>query len=248
MATLGLVAVLLALVIRPRRWRVAALGGGIALALGAVLALQPLAVDANPATYVRPAVPYAAASIVQGEGLYRTHCQACHGVAGYGDGPASAGLPRPPADLTAQHAADHTAGDLFWWLSPRHPRLRHAGLRRPAHTRGALGRDQLRARPRRGRAVPGPRSGRRPSRPAAVAPDFTFTTGVGEGRALRDWRGRGIVLLVFFTLPELRRSPGAAEPPLGRAEASRWRDPGRAARGSGRPCTALSAAGPSSSR
>jgi copper resistance protein D len=39
------------------------------------------------------------------------------------------------------------------------------------------------------------------SRPAVVAPDFTFTTGVGEGRALRDWRGRGVVLLVFFTLP-----------------------------------------------
>jgi putative copper resistance protein D len=38
-------------------------------------------------------------------------------------------------------------------------------------------------------------------RPVAVAPDFTFTTGVGEGRALKDWRGRGIVLLVFFTLP-----------------------------------------------
>jgi putative copper resistance protein D len=36
---------------------------------------------------------------------------------------------------------------------------------------------------------------------AAVAPDFTFTTGVGEGRALREWRGRGVVLLVFFTLP-----------------------------------------------
>ena len=38
-------------------------------------------------------------------------------------------------------------------------------------------------------------------RPAVVAPDFTFTTGVGEGRALRDWRGRGIVLVIFFTLP-----------------------------------------------
>jgi putative copper resistance protein D len=39
------------------------------------------------------------------------------------------------------------------------------------------------------------------ARPSVVAPDFTFTTGVGEGRALRDWRGRGLVLLVFFTLP-----------------------------------------------
>jgi putative copper resistance protein D len=39
------------------------------------------------------------------------------------------------------------------------------------------------------------------SRPVAVAPDFTFTTGIGDGRALKDWRGRGIVLLVFFALP-----------------------------------------------
>jgi putative copper resistance protein D len=115
-------------VIRPRRWRVAALGGGLALALGAAVALHPLAVDANPATYVRPAVPYAAPYIVQGEGLYRTHCQACHGVAGYGDGPASAGLPRPPADLTAQHAADHTAGDLFWWLTSGIPGSGMPGL------------------------------------------------------------------------------------------------------------------------
>ena len=40
------------------------------------------------------------------------------------------------------------------------------------------------------------------SRPVAVAPDFTFTSGVGEARALKDWRGRGVVLLVLFTLPD----------------------------------------------
>ena len=199
-ATLGLVALLLALVIRPRRWRVAALGGGIALALGATLALHPLAVDANPATYIRPAVPYSAASIVQGEVVYRSHCQACHGVAGYGDGPAGAGLPRPPADLTAQHAADHTAGDLFWWLTHGIP-----GTGMPAFG------DQLSVEERWDainfvRALGAAERSRdlgpvATSRPAVAAPDFTFTTGVGEGRALRDWQGRGVVLLVFFTLP-----------------------------------------------
>ena len=35
-----------------------------------------------------------------------------------------------------------------------------------------------------------------------MAPDFTFTSGVGEARALKDWRGRGVVLLVLFTLPD----------------------------------------------
>jgi putative copper resistance protein D len=199
-ATLGLVAVLLALVVRPRRWRLAALAGGVALALGATVALHPLAVDANTATYLRPAVPYAAASIVQGQGLYRAHCQSCHGVGGYGDGPAAAGLPRRPADLTAKHARDHTAGDLYWWIS-------HgiAGSGMPGFA------DQLAPDERwdvinfvrtlgaaeRTRSL-GPVVS---SDAVAVAPDFTFTTGVGEGRALREWRGRGVVLLALFTLP-----------------------------------------------
>ena len=199
-ATLGLVAVLLALVIRPRRWRLAALAGSVALALGVTVALHPLAVDANAATYLRPAVPYAAASIVQGHGLYRAHCQSCHGVGGYGDGPAAASLPRRPADLTAKHASDHTAGDLYWWIS-------HgiAGSGMPGFA-GQLATDErwdvinfVRAlgAAERARGL-GPVVS---SDAVAVAPDFTFTTGVGEGRALREWRGRGVVLLVFFTLP-----------------------------------------------
>ena len=200
-ATLGLVALLLALMLRPRRWPVAALGGSIALALGAILALHPLAVDANPATYVRPSVPYAAASIVQGEELYRAHCQACHGVAGYGDGPAAAGLPRPPADLTAQHAADHTAGDLFWWVTHGIPGSGMPGFAdqiSPEARWDVINFVRALGAAERSRDL-GPVA---TTRPAVVAPDFTFTTGVGEGRALRDWRGRGVVLLVFFTLPE----------------------------------------------
>jgi putative copper resistance protein D len=199
-ATLGLVALLLALVVRPRRWRLAALGGGLALALGTTLALTPLAVDANPATYLRPSVPYAAASVLQGQALYRVHCQNCHGVAGYGDGPGGAGLPRHPANLTAQHAADHTAGDLFWWLTRGIP---GSGMPGFADRLGTEERWDLinfvRALSAAERARDlGPIA---TIRPAAVAPDFAFTTGVGEGRALRDWRGRGIVLLVLFTLP-----------------------------------------------
>jgi putative copper resistance protein D len=199
-ATLGLIALLLALLIRPRRWRIAALGGGLALGLGAMVSLQPLAVDANPATYLRPAVPYAAASIVGGQDLYRTHCRSCHGASGYGDGPAAAALPRRPADLTAKHASDHTAGDLYWWVSHG---IERAGM--PGFA------DRLTPEERWDvinfvRAVGAAERARELGpvvfpRPVAVAPDFTFTTGVGEGRALRDWRGRGIVLLVLFTLP-----------------------------------------------
>jgi putative copper resistance protein D len=200
-ATLGLVTLLLAVVARPRRWRAAALGGGTALALGATLALRPLAVDANPTTYLRPAVAYAATSIVSGQALYRTHCQACHGVAGYGDGPAGARLSKPPADLTAQHAADHTAGDLFWWLTHGFPGSgmpAFAERLSPEERWDVINFVRALAAAERARDL-GPAA---TVRPVAVAPDFTFTTGVGDGRALRDWRGRGIVLLVFFTLPD----------------------------------------------
>jgi putative copper resistance protein D len=139
-------------------------------------------------------------SIVQGQALYRTHCQGCHGAAGYGDGPAAAGLPRPPADLTAPHAAAHTAGDLYWWVTHGIPGsgMPAFGDRLPPEARWdvinfvrALGAAEQ-ARELAPVAT---------SRPVAVAPDFTFTTGVGESRALRDWRDRGVVLLAFFTLP-----------------------------------------------
>jgi putative copper resistance protein D len=199
-ATLGLVALLLALVIRPRRWPAAALGGGLALVLGATVALRPLAVDAYPATYIQPSVPYSAISIVQGRAIYRVHCEACHGVAGYGDGPAGAGLRPPPADLTAQHAADHTAGDLFWWLTNgiKGSGMPGFGTQLSVEERwDAINFARALGAAERLRDL-GPTA---TARPTVVAPDFTFTTGVGESRSLRDWRGRGVVLLVFFTLP-----------------------------------------------
>jgi putative copper resistance protein D len=170
------------------------------MGLGAIVALHPMAVDANPATYLRPAVPYAASSIVQGGSLFRLHCQPCHGEAGYGDGPGAAGLPRRPADLTAKHAGDHTAGDLFWWVT-------HgiAGSGMPGFA-GRLTPEERWDVINFVRALGAVEASRDlapvvSTRVAAVAPDFAFTTGVGEGRSLREWRGRGVVLLVLFTLP-----------------------------------------------
>jgi putative copper resistance protein D len=200
LATLGLVAALLALVVRPRRWHLVGLGGALGMLLGAGVALPPIAIDANPGTYLRPGVPYAASSIVEGESLYRLHCQGCHGPFGYGDGPGATSLPRRPADLTARHAADHTAGDLFWWISHGIP-----GSGMPAFA------DRLSTDDRWDiinfvRTLSASEQARdlgpvASARPVIAAPDFAFTVGVGEERALRDWRGRGAVLLVLFTLP-----------------------------------------------
>ena len=46
-----------------------------------------------------PAPSATAGQVARGAELYRTHCAACHGPNGRGDGPAAAGLSPPPADL-----------------------------------------------------------------------------------------------------------------------------------------------------
>jgi putative copper export protein/mono/diheme cytochrome c family protein/peroxiredoxin len=202
-AVLGLVAVLLAVIVQRRGRALVATGGALAIGVGVAVALPPIAVDAHPTTYVRPTVPYAAASIAEGRRIYRAQCTACHGVAGWGDGPAAAGLRPPPADLTAKHTGDHTAGDLFWWVSHGIP-----GSAMPGFT-GRVGPEarwdvinyvRLLGAAEAARGY-GPVA---VARPAVVAPDFAYTTGVGgtgDSRALKDFRGQGPVLVVLFTLP-----------------------------------------------
>lgn len=41
-----------------------------------------------------------APEVAHGKALYDTHCAACHGPGGKGDGPAAEGMARRPADLT----------------------------------------------------------------------------------------------------------------------------------------------------
>ena len=54
---------------------------------------------------------------MHGAKLYAANCADCHGIAGYGDGPAAKALPLPPADLTAEHFWAHSDGELFWYIS-----------------------------------------------------------------------------------------------------------------------------------
>ena len=100
------------------RYRAAiAAGAGLALclAIGAIVA-WPALEPAYPTSFYAPAEPYAAASISRGAHLYAENCALCHGADGSGDGPAAAGLPVHPADLTAPHLFAHPEGDLFWWV------------------------------------------------------------------------------------------------------------------------------------
>jgi len=203
LTVLGLSALLAALVLRTARRATfaAALGLGGA---GLMLLLPALAVDAYPTTYRRPTVTYHAGSIAEGARLYREHCATCHGATGAGDGPAGQGLARRPADLRAPHTAQHTAGDLFWWLSHGIPRGGMPGFGE------RLNEDQrwdlvnfVRALGARAAARPlGPEV--EPGRPWLVAPDFSFSVGPMPPQSLRDFRGRRIVLLVLYTLPASR--------------------------------------------
>src|SRR5262249_58434235 len=84
-------------------------GGGVLLRAGLAMAGPPLATDAYPTTYERPAVPYQATSIAAGAALYAQDCATCHGPSGAGDGPAARAMSPPPPDLRAHHATLHTA-------------------------------------------------------------------------------------------------------------------------------------------
>jgi len=177
-------------------------GGGVLVLAGLAMALPPLVTDAYPTTYQRPAVPYQAGSIAAGARAYREHCAACHGPSGAGNGPAGAALDPPPSDLRAHHAALHTAGDLFWWITHGRRQMPAFGERLDAEQRWDLV-NFIRALS----AVDAARvltSVVQPARPLIVAPDFAFAVGPTPPRALKDYRGRRSVLVVLYTLPHSR--------------------------------------------
>src|SRR5262249_37339768 len=200
-AVLGLVGVVFAWLVRSRR---GALLGGLALGAGIWIAVPPLVVDAHPTTYQRPAVPYQASSIIEGAGRYDALCATCHGDSGKGDGVRGANLPKRPADLMSRRTTSQTAGDLYWWVTngvpgsgmpPFSDRLSEDERWDVVNFLRALGAgadaDQL--TPLVKPSVPGP-----------VAPDFVYAVGPTPPRTLREFRGRRVVLLVFFSLPASR--------------------------------------------
>ena len=198
---LGAVALLASLVLRA--WRLPLLAGAfVLLIVGAAVTLPPLTIDAYPTTYVRPSVPYTAASIANGLELYRAHCAVCHGARGAGDGPARGRLPRIPADLRAAHTTEHTAGDLFWWITHGIPR---GGMPGFASTLTEDERwDVVNAVRAMGSARAARVLGEILGPPRLVAPDFTFAVGPTPPRALREYRSRRLVLLVLYSLPASR--------------------------------------------
>ncbi len=187
---------------RARRHRRLAVGGAVALlASGAGVALPKLVVDAYPTTYRRPLVTYHAGSVARGMAIYQAHCAVCHGAPGPDQAMTNGSAP----DLRAASTSARPAGELFWLITHGRPergmpdfgtRLGEGerwhvinfirALDAAEATRGASG----------GEVVL--------ERADLVAPDFTITVGPLTPRALRDYRGQRMVLLVLYALPESR--------------------------------------------
>jgi mono/diheme cytochrome c family protein len=69
-----------------------------------------------PAEYAGKTNPYDAVMASEGEKLFQTNCQICHGAQGHGDGPAGESLDPKPKNLAV---FQKTVGDdyLFWRIS-----------------------------------------------------------------------------------------------------------------------------------
>lgn len=73
-----------------------------------------------PADYAGKKNPYGAEMAPDGDKLFQTNCQMCHGARGHGDGPAGEALDPKPKNLAA---FQKSAGDdyLFWRVNEGKP-------------------------------------------------------------------------------------------------------------------------------
>lgn len=197
----GLGIALLAIVVRMRRRPVLMMGTTLILvAGGALIGLPPLMVEAYPTSFARPSITYHAGSIASGMALYKTHCESCHGAL-----TASREEPGQSAGgLLAPQTMRRSAGELFWLIT--HGRTERGmpefGSRLNEAERWHLI-NFLRAM---GTAADPRRIGTKVDVGNAwlAAPDFTITVGPLTPKALRDYRGQRMVLLVLYDLPDSR--------------------------------------------
>jgi mono/diheme cytochrome c family protein len=80
----------------------------------------PATPESIPAEYAGKTNPQSVDAATAGADIFKTYCEACHGVQGHGDGPAGVGLNPKPKNLPDLAA---TVGDdyLFWRIAKGKP-------------------------------------------------------------------------------------------------------------------------------
>lgn len=109
----ALVVLALAAVWRRRRWAFVAVSA-LMLAAAPWPEWRVLAVAATPASFHRAPGGFDVASIARGRVLFDSHCAACHGADGRGQGPLVAAQPVWPPDLAGPLLWRRADGDLLW--------------------------------------------------------------------------------------------------------------------------------------
>jgi mono/diheme cytochrome c family protein/peroxiredoxin len=171
-------------------------------AVGLMIGLQPSIVQAYPTTFARSPVPYAADSIADGGALYQAHCAFCHGRPKF-DRAAQGGT---AVDLLATEAAWLSSGDLFWLITHGVPeRGMPAFASQLEDTQRWRVINYLRALANAGfcSAITSRVGGQvEPGNAWLPSPDATVSVGPLSPTTLRDFRGKRIVLLVLYSLPD----------------------------------------------
>lgn len=203
----GLIIVFVAAVLflwgRFHQWKIKQLIIPILLILvGALLALQAIAIRAYPETYRKPMESFNAVSIANGAKLFSENCAECHGVQGKGNGIKSRTLSTKLPDLLMEpHILEHTPGDFYHWITngmvntdmPGYgERLSNEDRWDLVNFIHALSRG-YQSRILSPTVIP--------DKAFIQPPVFFYGTQDGNGGALQDFRDNKTVLLVMFSWP-----------------------------------------------
>lgn len=160
-------------------------------------AVWAMTVKAYPDTFKRNIVAYNALSIANGSRLFKENCVSCHGRGGLGDGSAGVALPVPPADLSAPHSSLHTAGDMYWWIGngiPASGMISFGSKLSDVERWDVVNFLRAFSQGFQGRIIT---SSVVNESAWLGAPDFYLAEKVDGVRQLKDFRGKGCVLLVM---------------------------------------------------
>ncbi|MBA3756777.1 MAG: CopD family protein [Nitrosomonas sp.] len=168
-----------------------------------ILALPPLAIEAYPETYLKPAVSFDAISISNGSQLFAENCVNCHGPQGKGTGVILDPEIKDPTDLlTEPHTAKYTVGNVFHWLSHGIPGTDMPGFSATLSEENRW--DLINYLHALSRGFDARLLGSMivPENPAVASPVFTYVAHDGSGANLKDFRLQKNVLMVLFSWPQ----------------------------------------------